>query len=339
MRGSTFYPNMDLVRYILAMGVVVAHFNELASHNIPFIISSFNSVGGFFALSGFLMYPSFVKAKSIRQYVVNRARRILPPYMFIVLLCACGGVFITTLSPGEYFAESGLWKYLLANLTFLNWLHPNLPGVFIGPEYFNSAVNGALWTMKVEWCLYLSVPIFAWLISRFRWRKEYTAIAVIILSIAYRFAFTELYTQTGREIFNILARQIFGQLAYFYMGMLIYFYKDAFQSALKYLLPAAIVAYLLLPLVSPYAVIFLSPIIVSSLVMATSMVKPTIPFLKHSNNTSYNIYLIHYPVIQLAIHTGINDGPEWLSLSFILGTTIALSIISNRFIDRRFLRR
>ncbi len=185
MRGSTsFYPNMDLVRYILAMGVVVAHFNELASHNIPFIISSFNSVGGFFALSGFLMYPSFVKTKSVRQYIGNRARRILPPYMFIVLLCACCGVFITTISPVGYFTDPGLWKYLLANLSFLNWLQPDLPGVFVGPEYFNNAVNGALWTMKVEWCLYLSVPVFAWFISRFRWRREYAAIATILLGRA-----------------------------------------------------------------------------------------------------------------------------------------------------------
>lgn len=83
--------------------------------------------------------------------------------MLIVVACAAGLVFASDLTPAQYFTDSGLIKYLAANLSFLNFLHPTLPGVFQGQEFVNPAVNGSLWTMKIEWALYLSVPLIYFL--------------------------------------------------------------------------------------------------------------------------------------------------------------------------------
>ena len=81
-------------------------------------------------------------------------RRILPPYWATVVLFAILLGFCSA-SP-DYFLSGQFWKYLIANLCFVNFVEPALPGVFDGMEV--TAVNGSLWTMKVEWMLYLSMP-------------------------------------------------------------------------------------------------------------------------------------------------------------------------------------
>lgn len=332
-----FYPNMNLLRYLLSLGILINHFNVLGGHDIPYFISH-DRIGGFFALSGFLMYPSYVKLSGTWEFVKHRARRILPTYVFIVLLCAALGVFVSSLSFQEYFTNKGLLKYLAANLTFLNWLCPSLPGVFSTPEFVETAVNGSLWTMKVEWLLDLSVPFFVWFILKTKWRKTFVALALIVLSMLVRCYFWALYQNTGSAIYEIMSRQFFGQMGFFYMGMLIYFKRDFVSRYKRAIILFSLVLYIIGPLV-PYGNIFIAPLAVPLLLLAVSMIGRTIKRLEHRNCISYNIFLIHYPVIQVAIYLGINDMPTWISLIFVLVVTIIMALFTNRFIDRRFLSR
>lgn len=337
METPRYFPNMNLMRYVMALGVLVAHYNTLAHHGIPFPISSYDCVGGFFALSGFLMYPSFAKAANVRTYVMHRAIRIMPPYVFTVLLCALGLSLISSLGAWEYFASTDFWRYLAANLTFLNWLHPSLPGVFEGPQYEISAVDGSLWTMKVEWCLYLSVPIVVWAIRRFNMKKFHAIVAIFIFSCIYRIIFTELYISSGKEIYNILGRQFFGQLAYFYCGMMIYFVRDWFYDHRISIFVIAFAAYLVTDFVA-YGHIILSPIVLSAMFLSMSMWNVNAFRVGRKLNLSYSIYLLHFPVIQLSIYLGINDRPEWVSFGFVIVVTVALALISYYFFERPALR-
>lgn len=331
--GKRYYPNMNLVRYIMAFGVLVAHFNTLGNHNIPFPISSFDSVGGFFALSGFLMYPSFCKARNTKVYVLHRALRILPPYIFTVLICALGLAFISTLPMSAYFASSEFWKYLGANLSFLNWLQPSLPGVFDGAQYITPAVDGSLWTMKIEWCLYLSVPLFMWCITRFHIKRYAAIVCIMIFSCAYRILFTELYDSTGKEIYNILGRQFFGQLSFFYSGMLIYFIKDCFFDHHKLIILLITPAYLLSTHI-PYGDILIAPFTLSSLAISFSMIGINLMPGGGKINLSYNIYLLHFPIIQLMIHWRLNDLNEWMLIAIVTCATVIVSAISYFFVEK-----
>lgn len=332
-----YYPNMDLVRYVLALAVIISHINELAGFRIPFFISSYEGVGGFFALSGFLMYPNYLRHNNFWSYTRQRARRILPPYLFVVLLAALGLVCVSSLSPSDYYLSGGFWKYLTANLSFLNWLHPTLPGVFDTPEFCTSAVNGSLWTMKVEWCLYFSVPIFIYLIKHCRWlSRNRLAVITIILSICYRLAFLYLYQTTHREIFNILNRQIFGQLSYFYCGMLIYFYKDFFKKHLFKIFVTCI----LIAIASGYSYlgrVILTPFAISGAVMALSLFPHDLKAIRHRSNISYEMYLFHFPVVQLSVFLGIYLTGIWTEFLFVIGFTIALSLIAHH-LSKRMLR-
>lgn len=335
---NTYYPNMDLMRYVLAIAVMVGHINILTDNSIPFPISSSNAVGGFFALSGFLMYPSYVRHNNPVKYAAGRARRILPPYFFIVLLCAFSFVCISSLSVYQYFSSFSFWKYLAANLSFLNWLQPDLPGVFEGSQYYEPAVNGSLWTMKVEWCLYFSVPLFVFLVSKFHLSRSLTAISVIIISFSYRLLFLYLYNKTNNPIFRILSRQIFGQLMFFYSGMIIYFYKTFFTKHLKIFLLIGLSAYSFIFIFPRQLIInsILGPLSISLVVLSISLYNKDLKFLRHKNNISYDMYLFHFPIIQLSIFWGVANRGILLEFIFVFILTISLSLFSNRYIDNVF---
>lgn len=332
-----FDNTMGFVRYCLATAVIVDHFNVIFGTSVFFPISSYNAVGAFFALSGFLVFGSYLKHQSIKKYVISRARRILPPYLFIVLICAIGLVSVSSYTPKEYYSNNNFWEYLAANLSFLNFLHPTLPGVFTDSTV--QAVNSSLWTMKIEITLYLLIPPFVGLLIWNHRRKKPLKINVIIMiiylvSMIYRGAFQFLYEATGKEIYNILGRQILGQLMFFFSGIAIYFNYEIF---LKYknrlILPLLILCFVGNRI--PYYSIAAGPFVISLLALTLSTFKGPLKLFNY-NNISYEMYLFHFPLLQLLylFYNSYN-----LSLVFIGGYILIILLASFSWfvIDKRFL--
>lgn len=65
------------------------------------------------------------------------------------------GAVITELKLGEYFSDLQTYEYLLNALLILRH---ELPGVFHCNVY-GATVNGALWTLPVEFCCYIGVSL------------------------------------------------------------------------------------------------------------------------------------------------------------------------------------
>lgn len=320
---------MDAVRYIMAFSVIVAHFNELLGFAIPWPISSATGVGGFFALSGFLIYRSWERRPRLKTYLRSRALRILPPYFLVVLLCAFCLVAVSSLPAREYFLSPQWLKYLLANLSFLNFVEPSLPGVFEGAQYASPAVNGALWTMKVEWCLYLSVPVVAWLVSRLRVRHRHTLLfsVIILLSVAWSVFFQWRFAETGREIFAILARQFFGQLSFFYIGALAARKLDLLLRY-KWWILGALLAGVALMQTGDYVRLALWPAVDGLLVIWVSMVGRWGRHFARHDNVSYDMYLFHFPLLQLCVYFGVPGLGVVSAFAIALSATVAASLLS-----------
>lgn len=221
----------DILRYYLALVVFCTLFSVLTqAFTFDWITSSGEAVSVFFCLSGFLVCLSYLKTPDLRTYVSKRLRRILPPYWFIVLLCAFGGVCLTHYTAAGYFTHGQWWRYLLSNLTFLNFLGPTLPGVFEqNPE---TAVNGSLWTLKIEIMLYATVPIAFALLKRYA--KPVVLLGIFAFSITYKEIFACLYQQSGNAFYAILERQVGSQLIYFYAGTAVLLY---FEHLMRYAKP------------------------------------------------------------------------------------------------------
>jgi peptidoglycan/LPS O-acetylase OafA/YrhL len=252
--------------------------------------------------------------------------------MFIVIASALVFSTVSVLSYADYFSNSGLYKYLAANITFLNWLHPTLPGVAENLSKEFSAINGSLWTMKVEWALYLSVPIFVYLCSRIKGHERMVAALIIICSIAYRIFFVYLYDITEKPIYEILGRQFFGQLSFFYCGMLIYFCRDWFK---KHLLLILVLSVAVGTAIHPfnYVRMTLEPIYITAVVMAFALYANDIKILRHKHNLSYNIYLFHFPVFQMMRCTLPPELPTAELLGIALLVIVALAYIVERYLS------
>lgn len=331
---------MNVVRYYLAISVLARHFNVLTGEHVVWPTDYYapGSIGGFFALSGFLAFRSY-NSRGCRPgaYFTNRARRLMPMYLFIILLCATGLSLTSSLPAAEYFTSPEFWKYLAANASFLNFLQPTLPGVFEGDAFLMPTVNGAIWTMKVDLMLTLSVPVVHYLYSRCRWNKAWLFAAIIALSLLYRILFSYLYLSTENEVYHILGKQFFGQLAYFYIGVAICFFYDGFMRH-KWVILAIILPMFLLSKLIPYFNIYLDPIIFAPLVIWVSMVGSWGYKISKTDNVSYGIYLYHFPIIQLGIWLGMKEMPSYIAFITVILVTSALSFAAWKLVGSRFVK-
>lgn len=331
---------MMVVRYYLSFCVLLAHLSVLTGLNYPWIQRGTVDVGCFFAISGFLMFPSFQKRPTLRHYISRRARRILPPYVLIICLCATGLIFVSDLSPVEYLTNRGFWEYLAANLSFMNFLQPDLPGVFTGEAFTTSAVNGSLWTMKGEWVCYLSVPAVYFIVRKLSKRNGGILLtAIAIAAILSRLYLLELADRTDSELYNILARQFGTLLVFFYIGALVNYYFDLFKKYNGYILAFDIIILLLADYI-PFYQTLLQPIVAGTLVLWFSMIGSWGKKLAKHDSISYDIYLFHFPIIQLAIYFGLpHTLHPLLTLLIVLTTTVILAYLSWNLVGKRFARR
>lgn len=325
--------NFDLLRLVFALMVCLVHMAELSA--IPALeplaryISSPLAVKCFFVISGFLIARSFHNTSTLGRYVEKRLRRIYPAYLLVVLSCAFLLVIVSDRQPGHYF--TGEWlRYVFFNLLFLNFVQPGLPGVFEGLK--NGAVNGALWTLKVEVMFYLFVPVMALACARFNRLK--VLVALYLLSVVYFNLMAFLHVQTGSGIYLELQRQLPGQLAYFVGGSALFYYFDFFTRHMK---PMAALAALGLVIDKVFGIFLCEPLALSVLVLFFATYRYFGNFSKYGD-FSYGVYILHFPIIQCVLVLGLFQAQPVLFVAAVLSLTLAGSFLLWHGVEKRFLR-
>lgn len=326
--------NFDLLRLLFAATVCLVHSYNLSNFqplsSIPGILSSTVAVKAFFVVSGFLIFMSCERAKSLGDYAIKRARRIYPAYFTIVMLCAIGLLAVSSKSAHDYFTADWL-KYVAANLGFLNFLHPSLPGVFEGNRL--AAVNGALWTLKIEVMFYLCVPLFVLLFRKF------STLPVILLTyggaVAYSAVLNALAEKSGVALFAMLARQLPGQLSYFMAGAFFYYFLPLFERRVAYFLFSAVGILLLhrlhpLPLLEPFAL--------ATVVVFFGLFLHLGNFGRYGD-FSYGVYILHFPIIQVLLQTGWFTHNPWSYLIVVVSLTACSAVVMWHLVEKRFLFR
>lgn len=326
--------NFDLLRVGLASTVFLVHAHILSrAGELAFLerfLSTDFAVKGFFAVSGYLVFMSYERSSSVRDYFEKRARRILPAYAFVVVGAAAAGALLTDRDFSGYLP--GALRYLLANLAFANFVAPTLPGVFgSNPE---PAVNGALWTLKIEVLFYLTLPLIALLLRRF---GRLPVIALLYgLSVAYTLALTYAAHKTGSEGYIVLARQYPGQLAFFMVGALVYYASPPLRSP-RYL-AAFVAACAYLALVGPTDP-WLAPLAISYSVLYFALAFPYLGNFGRFGDFSYGIYILHFPILQFLVQQRLFVGEPWLGFGAACALVPAAAIALWHFVEKPALRR
>jgi len=324
--------NMDALRLLFASLVVFAHCYDLslnpALESVRRFVSSSLAVQGFFILSGFLVVMSYERSQTIWQYFSKRGRRIYPAYFTVIVVCAILGTLITTVPLSQYFG-AGLFKYLGANLLFMNFLKPNLPGVFDGQVL--NAVNGALWTIKVEVAFYLVVPFICYAIHRFGLFR--TLIVCYIGSLIYQYGLNYLYETTNRNIFSLLAKFLPGQLTYFLVGSALYYKFDWLNERKKWLLPLGIVLFVADRFLNTDA---LMPIGVGLVVVSVAF-GPYFGNVGRYGDFSYGVYIWHFPIVQTLILFGFFAAAPYAATAAAYALALAAAVLSWHLVEKPWL--
>lgn len=327
--------NFDLIRLLLALAVCLGHAHELSGANelniIGTLVSGKVAVESFFVISGFLIFMSYENSRSVASYLEKRVRRIYPAYFVSVMLFAVALSSISELSLSEYFLSSGFGRYLVFNLGFLNFLQPDLPGVF--GSNINTSVNGALWTIKVEVMFYLAVPLIVWLCRRAgRWP---VLLGLFVASTIYSLSLSHLHESTGRGMYALLEKQLPGQLRFFIAGAAVFYLLPFFERHVKWMVLTALIYFVMRPLVPVEGV---EPIAMAILVIFFALYNYVGNFGKFGD-FSYGVYILHFPIVQTMVHFGAFDANAWLALLAAVGLTLCGAAGLWHGVEKRWLHR
>jgi peptidoglycan/LPS O-acetylase OafA/YrhL len=324
--------NLDFLRLVFATTVVLCHIAGItcipAYAGILKYLSAPYAVKSFFVISGMLIYRSYMKSSSLASYMEKRVRRIYPAYFTVVVLEAFALYPLSTLPASQYFGP-GFWKYLASILVFLK-VGSSLPGVFTWNSV--SAVNGVLWTLRVEVFFYLFVPAIVYLCRRLGTKKVLGTL--FCLSSLWRIAFQSLaLAHPSNRIYSDLQKELPGQLIYFIAGIFLLLYFDK----LKLHFPAILGLTSCLFLADHFFLKGYGDVLwISGIVFFFGFWRYMGNFSKYGD-FSYGTYIVHFPLLQTMIALGLAKQNPAIFLPVALFCILATAFLLWHLVEKRFL--
>lgn len=347
--------NIDILRGLAALLVVVAHYNQmLLSGSFGMTYLGFIGVKIFFIVSGFLIPASFAACRArnatitfaLQDYTRKRLWRILPAYyvnLFAMLL-------LVYMFQRDYFGSATffhqLWQHLTLTVYFFTW--HQMPGF---------GFNGPYWTLCVEWLWYVLVPaLLLFFFAHFRCALILMAMAVAwFLAVdlgGFDRAIAAMETHAMHPVPRDFAERWFanqlpGQLLLFGFGMALWALRGKFTAALP--LPRALAILVATGVTLALSDLTLSGTLMQNLVcgMVAAFAFLLVWLAPHRNDPlsrsirglgiiSYSLYLWHYPLLVLLQRYRGDAEMEpyaFAMLPLFIATLLGISFLSYRFVE------
>ncbi|AJK49984.1 acyltransferase family protein [Burkholderia plantarii] len=330
--GARPRDNFDAIRLAAALTVLYGHAFPLTGGTLPPMFG--NEVASlavkvFFVISGYLVIESWRRDPSPGRYLQRRMLRIFPGLAVNVLSCAFVlGPLVSTLPLGDYLRSPLLPRYLENIL-----LRPAslLPGVFHALPY-PDAVNGSLWTLPVEFGMYLATPLLV-----LRGGGQPTRILAGCLALCAASLYLLRIEQLDLAGHGRAILDAFDVAPYFLLGAA--WRIVAPRSLLK---PQVAMLLLPVPMLVPgggFAYELGLLLILPYATLSLALARPAaLGWAGRLGDFSYGIYIYAFPVQQavaLGFHT---DRDPLLNAALSMPPTLLLAALSWHGVEKRFLR-
>ena len=291
----------------------------------------------FFAISGYLVAQSWSRDPHVLRFLAKRALRIFPGLIVCTLLSVLAlGPWLTTLDAATYWRNEHTRGYF-ANIALYMTYH--LPGVFASNK-LPHAVNGSLWSLPVEFFMYLLLALLGTVGACFKAAHLSARItsglvgAVSLLFMAL-VAFWAMPATEAMVQYRTDLRQIPLCGVYFMVGASLYCFNWARHFSLSNVI-LALVLWLCLS-VRPQWFVMASWVVLPFVVLAFGLARHPWLSRMHQRDYSYGIYIYAFPVQQ----TLVSFWPQMPLIDYLLSTlmiTIALAALSWHFVEKPALK-
>ena len=329
--------NFNLLRLFAAIQVFFMHsqtylYDDSASYLLIDLLYLLPAVPIFFLVSGYLIPMSYEGNFSLKSYFRNRALRILPALYMCFVISMLVAMYFGALNS---VAIKDILTWALAQLTVLQFYNPDFLRSFgVG------VVNGSLWTISVELCFYLVLPLIVFMIRKSSRMTFVVLFALSVLFLAYFYYFISPFPFSDLTWVNKLFYvSILPYLFYFTFGILVYHKRDRLIPFVRTKFIYIALAYILLYVANQKGfILFLITKITFSLLifgLAFSFVRPG----RRSYNKidlTYGIYIYHMLVINVFIIIGFKG--DTLHVFTALFITVFLSMLSFFLVEKPCLK-
>lgn len=311
--------------------VVLFHFGILG------FSGGFIGVDVFFVISGFLMTKIIVSSIennnfNFLKFYISRANRIIPALIALCLVIAVVGWF--TLTQQEY---RDFGKHAATSLGFISNFQ-----YFRESGYFDAISHEKLllhtWSLSVEWQFYILLPIFLFLVHRaFKSNKSLKVSFVLLLLISFVLSIV-ISKINPSAAFYLLPTRAWEMMA----GGLIYLFFSNTRLNNKQSLTLEIIGF---TLIFGSAALFTTTTLWPSYNALIPVVGTFLVLLAANNNsfftsnkiaqflgnTSYSIYLWHWPLVFYLNYFELSQGVLFVILAILL--SVLLGWLSYKFIE------
>lgn len=333
--------NFDALRLVAAISVIFSHSFLIAegTQNREWLILltgnqcilGLTGVFVFFAISGFLVTQSFEQTANPLHFLAKRALRIFPGLFVATLVSAfVFGPLVTTLPLGAYLSRPEPYEYVLGN-TLLDQSVHELPGVSFIDNPVGLEINGSLWTLRLEFTMYLMVLGLGLL------RLLSLRVALVLLVFGMTCLHFEMLDALEKWgwFFQLLSG--WGWLVgFFAAGMLLYKLRDTriFDGRIALFALGGLVLSVPLREFIPLFPVFGCYL---ALWLALNPRLPVIPAARFGD-LSYGLYIYGWPVEEAVMWFSGGRAPWWQVFLIALPAAAAIALLSWHLVERPMLR-
>lgn len=314
--SATRLRELDALRGIAAMMVVWYHFTfqyqerfgggPVTALTLP---AGRYGVQLFFVISGFVIFLTLTRSRSLWDFAANRLSRLYPPYWVSVLATA------TVLAIWPLIGWEVNLRQVLVNLTMLQYW---LATPHVDPVY---------WTLSIELAFYIFVSALRWI----GWLDKVERWVAAWLALQFAVHFGDRH---GLHLSPVIrSTLLLDHGHFFFTGVLFYRIREQGDTLLRWLLIAVCIALALFIRDVPHALS-----LVAAAFAFTAFIKGRLgwiarPPLLFLGDVSYPLYLLHqnigYAIIDHLTKAGHNH-PLWLwvpgIVTLLLATLIHYSV-------------